>query len=717
MAKTNLTQILPPKEMSTFKRIVKFYDQKQYKTGLRFANSILSNPKYEEHGETLAMKAILLNCMGKRTEAYEIINRGLKANIKSFICWHIYGLIQKSDLKYDKAIQCYLQALRLEPENIQVLRDLSTLQMQMRNFEGARETRLQLLKFRPSMRIFWFGYTVTLHLLGNHEQALKIMDEYLKAALQDSEPYSFETSEIALYQVMIMDEANCYEKALELLDSNRARIVDITSFYETKADILIKMNKLTEALEVVENLLDRNSECIDYFYLLTRAENVAAPTPNSFTSASLPCLERILTKFPDSRALKRLMLSLYSGKMFVQKADEFISAYLRKGVPALFELLKPLYEDPEKASQLAQLYKNYDANLRSKSSLSSDEVEPPSTFVWFYYLWARHYHHIGEVNTALKLIRENLPKTPTLVDLYVLTSECYQKLGDFITASRWAEEGQSLDTADRYLNAVATRAMLKAHRLSDAETMASQFTHANSSAISYLSDMQCMWFLQETAQAYYEQGNLGMALKFCVLINKHFDSILDDQLDFHAYSLRKVTLRAYIDTMRLGDHIRRHRAFFDTARIAIPIYLHLHEHPHKDELDKQNSASTCDREASLSKEEKADEKRRKNKERKAAQKAEQAANRAKAEQERKDRFKNNQKETDKEQDCEKVGLSLDDPSLQPDKLLNPASALDEAMKFVSPLVEEFGHEIETHCLAFEIYDRRSKTCQQVSNFV
>jgi tetratricopeptide (TPR) repeat protein len=52
------------------------------------------------------------------------------------VCWHVFGLLQRSDKKYDEAIKCYRNALKWDPENIQILRDLSLLQVQMRDLEG-----------------------------------------------------------------------------------------------------------------------------------------------------------------------------------------------------------------------------------------------------------------------------------------------------------------------------------------------------------------------------------------------------------------------------------------------------------------------------------------------------------------------------------------------------------------------------------------------------
>lgn len=50
-------------------------------------------------------------------------------DLKSHVCWHIYGLLYRSDRDYREAIDCYRIALRIDPENIQILKDLSLLQV------------------------------------------------------------------------------------------------------------------------------------------------------------------------------------------------------------------------------------------------------------------------------------------------------------------------------------------------------------------------------------------------------------------------------------------------------------------------------------------------------------------------------------------------------------------------------------------------------------
>lgn len=92
----------------------KFYEDKQYKKGLKDADKILRTPKFCEHGETLAMKGLILSCMDKKEEGYEFARRGLRNNLRSHVCWHVFGLMHRSDRNYPEAIKSYLQALRID---------------------------------------------------------------------------------------------------------------------------------------------------------------------------------------------------------------------------------------------------------------------------------------------------------------------------------------------------------------------------------------------------------------------------------------------------------------------------------------------------------------------------------------------------------------------------------------------------------------------------
>merc|ERR1712185_6007 len=76
------------------------------------------------------MKGLILNCMERKTEAYDLVRRGVRQDISSHVCWHVFGLLYRSDRDYMQAIKSYRNALRQDADNIQILRDLSLLQIQ-----------------------------------------------------------------------------------------------------------------------------------------------------------------------------------------------------------------------------------------------------------------------------------------------------------------------------------------------------------------------------------------------------------------------------------------------------------------------------------------------------------------------------------------------------------------------------------------------------------
>jgi tetratricopeptide (TPR) repeat protein len=71
---------LPKKELDTFRNLVKCYETKLYKKAIKLADIILK--KFPKHGETLAMKGLTYNYMGKKEEAHALIKEGLMNDMR-----------------------------------------------------------------------------------------------------------------------------------------------------------------------------------------------------------------------------------------------------------------------------------------------------------------------------------------------------------------------------------------------------------------------------------------------------------------------------------------------------------------------------------------------------------------------------------------------------------------------------------------------------------
>ena len=342
---------LPPKENTLFKSIVKFYETKQYKKGLKAADTVLK--KFPEHGETLAMKGLILNCMERKAEAYELVRKGVKLDIKSHVCWHVYGLLYRSDREYTQAIKCYRGALRHDKDNIQILRDLSMLQVQMRDLKGFVETRQQVLTLKPTNRNNWFSFAVAQHLRGRQKAAKNIVESYEKTLEGIARERVRARRRCCCTRICSSRSfVGCLPRALEHLEECESQLVDKLFYKHKRAELLLQLERYSEAEEVYRALLKRNSEHFGYHAGLQaavlRTSKVVERWHTEAVSADaeaklLALYAGLQAELPKSTTCKRLPLD------FAQQPDAFGSAlaayvlpFVRKGVPSIFNNLKPL---------------------------------------------------------------------------------------------------------------------------------------------------------------------------------------------------------------------------------------------------------------------------------------------------------------------------------------------------------------------------------------
>lgn len=670
---------LPPKENALFKRILKCYEHKQYKNGLKFAKQILSNPKFSEHGETLAMKGLTLNCLGRKDEAYEFVRRGLRNDLKSHVCWHVYGLLQRSDKKYDDAIKCYRNALKWDKENIQILRDLSLLQIQMRDLEGFRETRYQLLRLRPGQRASWIGYAISYHLLKDYDMAFTILDDFRKTQSISLSKVDIEHGELLLYQNMVLREAGRPHRALDHLMEYGSLMHDKLVVREIRGSLHLELKNLREAEKVFRELLRRNPENNWYYHELERSLELTNPVDR------YNLYMQYAEMYPRAQAPKRIPLSFTTGEIFIRLVDNYMRPAIHKGVPPLFNNIRNLYADKEKVKIVENIALGYLDSITTFGTLTGKggELEPPTAILWVYHFLAQHFDYLRDSKTALEYIDKALDHTPTLIEAYMVKARIYKHGGDMERAALCMDEARSLDTADRYVNCKCAKYQLRANQVEKAEETCGLFTREGIGAAENLNEMQCMWFQTESGYAYQRLGKLGDALKKAHEIERHFDEITEDQFDFHTYCMRKMTLRAYVRLLRLEDVLRSHRFYFKAAKMAIECYTRLH--------DKPLTASSEDTEAGSSELSVKELRKLRNKERKREKKAQE-----------------NKKDMKDNKESGKKGDSLKDPQLEPDSLCRVSDPLDQALKFLRPLQNLASGRIETHLLAYELFIRKRK---------
>lgn len=359
-------------------------------------------------------------------------------------------------------------------------------------------------------------------------------------------------------------------------------------------------------------------------------------------------------------------------------------------MPSTFANLKHLYADDSKKETLRAIVQKY---IDRKKSDSSEETQTnggaskgiPAAL----YFLAQHYNYYlsRDLDKALEYIDRAIELEPKSVDFHMTRARIWKHYGDLQKASDTMEQARALDTRDRHINTKSAKYQLRNNQGEAALKTVGMFTRAETAGgpLADLHDMQCMWFLTEDGQSYARQGKYGLALKRFTTIYNIFDVWQEDQFDFHSFSLRKGQIRAYVEMMRWEDHLREHPFFSRAALSAIDVYIKLHDKPLANGINGGGEAGGDDA---------TERKKAAKKARKEAQKAEREAHAKKNE-------PNKLKDADgeaKKQDDDPEGA----------KLAATTEPMNDAMKFVTPLLQFSPRSIEAQIAGFEVYIRRSR---------
>ncbi|KAG9581400.1 N-terminal acetyltransferase A, auxiliary subunit, partial [Aureobasidium melanogenum] len=313
---------LSSKEQSLFKQVVQLYESKQYKRGIKTADQVLK--KVPNHGDTQAMKALILNSQGKTEEAFDLAKLALKNAMKSNVCWHVYGLLYRSVKNYDEAIKAYKFALRLDPDSRQIQRDLSLLQAQTRDWKGLIDSRRTMLTASSGVRANWTAMAIAHHMAGDYQAAEKVLTMYEDTLKVPPPPTDLEHHEAVLYKNTIIAESGDYERALKGLKAIYKSNPDRTAVMELRAEYLLKLDRKEEAEKAYRNLLERNPERRAYYDGLEKCLGLDR-NDSAAHNQLLDLYKSFAEKSERIDAPRRVPLDFLQGNAFREAADAYLT--------------------------------------------------------------------------------------------------------------------------------------------------------------------------------------------------------------------------------------------------------------------------------------------------------------------------------------------------------------------------------------------------------
>ena len=177
-----------------------------------------------------------------------------------------------------------------------------------------------------------------------------------------------------------------------------------------------------------------------------------------------------------------------------------------------------------------------------------------------------------------------------------------------------------------------------------------------------------------------------------VAIEKHFEDFNEDQFDFHAYCIRKVTIRSYVQVLRWEDTLWGHDVYADAAEAIIKTYLGIFDNPPKTVNDEAGEPDYSKMTAAERKKAKAQARKKK---KKAEKKAEEEAKKAEEAAKGKKGGKGGEPAKPKDEDPDGKELLKLDP-------------LEQAKKYTSTLVKNAPNRLSTWLCQYDVAVRRKK---------
>lgn len=663
-----------------------------YGTGLKLADQLLR--KNPNHSETQAMKALIISNMDQQEEAFALAKLALKNDMKSHICWHVYGLLYRAVKNFDEAIKAYKFALKLEPDSQPIQRDLALLQIQMRDYQGYVQSRSAMLQSKPGIRQNWTALAIAHHLAGNLTDAENVLTTYEETLKTPPSRGDMEHSEAVLYKNTIIAESGDLEKALEHLDSVGKKCADILAVMELRADYLLRSGRNSEAAAAYEALLDRNPDNSNYYDGLITAKGI----DDNDHKALKALYDEWVEKNPRGDAARRLPLDFLQGDEFRTAVDAYLQRMLKKKIPSTFANIKALYANTSKRDVVQELVEGYASKgLEAQENGSTDkEANGDNSVVGtVYYFLSQHYnYHISRnLPKAMEYIDKALELSPDSVDYHMTKARIWKHYGHLPKAIESMDKARTLEDNDRYINSKTAKYQLRNNESEDALKNMSKFTRNETvgGALGDLHEMQCTWYLTEDGESYLRQRKIGLALKRLSAIYNIFDIWQEDQFDFHTFSLRKGMIRAYVDMVRWEDHLRDNPFYTRAALSAIKAYLLLHDQPDLAHGPIPSGINGVGEGADGAERKKALKK---------AKREQQKLEKAEADK-REARKAASTKGNDadaKKEDTDPLGT----------KLAQTAEPMKEAVKYLTPLLEFSPGNIEVQLAGFEVNIRRRK---------
>ncbi|KAG5464695.1 hypothetical protein LSCM4_00135 [Leishmania orientalis] len=571
---------LPAEQQRLFDRMNREYSNREYSKALRTSENILS--VVPNHVDTFAGRGLVLYNMERQEEGYESIKQAILLNPKSMVAWHALGMCQRLDKKFGEAVKAFKRALTFDPANTEVLRDLASACIQVRDWPLFLEAREKMVTAKASVRANWVALSCGHRILGHSRIAAAVMDAM--TSIMDAGDSPVEVSEAQLYRVELELESGAPQRALELLKKHDSEIIDVETKVLLRAKAHAQLGQRSEAEKRYMEAIAMGVSEADSIAALAHLQKIPLDRylrpVAGYTEKYMEIIDRVLKACPKCDYARRHALDCVPIGDFSERLVTFATPYIQRMIPSLFSVLKSLYVDAERAARIGDVFATMEQELEAKDFSRFGGEANPCYILWVHTFLASHYRRIGDYAVAHAYIDKAIAHTPTLELLYLEKAKILAREGKTAEAAEQADVARRLDLQDKYLNSKAAKYYFRDNQVEKGEaTMQLFYKPSVVEGDTYLTalESQCYWYEREVGEAFYRKGDYISALQNLLMFERHHEQNHCELSDFHNYVFRRNTMRPWFDVLECDDHMGRNKFFLKFCPAIVRTYMRIHE--------------------------------------------------------------------------------------------------------------------------------------------
>ena len=578
-----------------FQMALKEFDAKRYEKVEKLCDRMISkNPKDDQ---ALALKGLNYYFLQKPELGEQILKQALKANFKSPVAWHFYAIFHKERGNYSQAMKSYNKALNFAPTNFNIIRDLSYMQLYLRQLDSFVQTCKLGVENKPGMLINWVTLAFSYSLVKDYKSALAALNSVEKLGKETLKKNDIH--ELKLFNAMIQSKDKKYEEAMNYLIHFKSELIDKPMVYDMIVQNAIKAKKYNIGLDYCTKALNLNPDNINlilYYFIMKINQNDFQPkTYNDLLNIQenykylkdmTEVLYELKNNYPKSKIIKNLELSFSQNEEFEKKFENYFINQLEITIPSIFINIQFIYKlQPHKIKIIQKILDKYNSNIKSSSKIN-DNLDLPIHVAWIYFYEAQHYLFLSELEEAINYINVAIDITPSVIEFYMVAAKIFKHsymIDNYILAY---DKARMLDVGDRYLNAKTAKIYLRSGDIEKNSELMKEFV-SDPLTEENIKFTETLWYLNECGGAFLIKKNI-IRSHYCFknVINV-FLAIIKDQVDFYNFCLRRNMLKDLYHTIVFLNGIAKNKYVIQALIKIDIIYNYLKANENNKELEEK----------------------------------------------------------------------------------------------------------------------------------